>query len=497
MKIPLWLSRVWPVVASVALFNLAYPPFNLFLLVFVALAPWFASLREASGKQAVRSGMLFGGLHFACQMAWLLPFVTRWTGNVFLAMVPWVLASLAASVVYVPLGWLVSVCWKLRRPWAIPLVWAAHEGLRAFLPGLAFPWGFLATPLGLYPQFVQHAAYGTVILVSAWVAIPNVVLAMFVWPETGPEGEKLPPGQTTFRMGLVFLGLMLVSMARFGQRQPTTTKVVTIGQTGVDMAFSDRETRPQRIAEAGRLIASRAIAQAPDLLIYPEGFADAGPTMPPLNPLGRRPPVPVLFAGIRPRGGKFYSTAFGYDGEWRAMDKTRLVVFGEYVPGRGIFPFLDAFNLAPVDLSPGSTIAPFEVNGIKLGPLICFEGVFTEVVEAHSRNGAQLLAQMSIDDWYEETPAWNQLWLSTVWRSIESGLPVVRCGSRGRSLVTDQRGVVRDVVPTGQMAAHRVEVGLPPASDAFPYRTGFIWFSMLVAAGFAVEFAVRGRKGQL
>ena len=56
--------------ASAALYHAAFPPFNLSLLVFVALAPWIASLKAASGWGAFRSGYLFGLLFWLGQFHW-------------------------------------------------------------------------------------------------------------------------------------------------------------------------------------------------------------------------------------------------------------------------------------------------------------------------------------------------------------------------------------------------------------------------------------------
>jgi len=191
-----------------------------------------------------------------------------------------------------------------------------------------------------------------------------------------------------------------------------------------------------------------------------------------------------VFGGKRSDEDKTYQTAFGYDGAWSFADKTRLVVFGEYVPFRDL-PLLSNFHLPAGDLSPAKQLSVLKVNGITIGPLLCFEGVFPDLPEREGRMGAQLLVQMSIDDWYERTFAWEQLWQSSIWRSIESGLPLVRVGGRGQSLATDARGNVIAMVPEGKMVADRVELNIPASSDAFPYRMAFVWLCWAVCGGLA------------
>lgn len=476
------LIKSWPVFASVILLSLAFPPTNLFLLVFLAAAPWVASLRETDAKGALKSSALFGLLYILFQMFWVVPFVLDWTHKPGLAIIPWIVCGFLGVLIYLPLGWLINQCWKRKWPWLIPLVWAAHEGFRAYIPVLAFPWGILANPLWPFPQFVQHAAFGTVFMVSAWLMIPNVAIAMLVWPAKTPEGERIPPAGTMLRMAMVFGGVLLVSTYRYSQFPAGKKKAITLGQPGVDLAFSPRETRFRDLVAAGNLIQTRALSRKTDLLVLPEGFCEADPRNYPYSPLGEIPSVPVVMGGKRSADGVTYQTAFSYDKDWQFADKTRLVVFGEFVPFRQL-PLLKNFNLPAGDLSPAKELKTLQVNDMTLGPLLCFEGVFPDLADRHGRLGAQLLVQMSIDDWYERTFAWEQLWQSSIWRSIESGLPLVRVGGRGQSLATNARGDLVTMVPEGKMDADTVELVVPEKSDAFPYRMGFVYFCWAISIG--------------
>lgn len=473
------IKKAWPILASVLLLALAFPPFNLSLLVFVAVAPWLASLRDTDAKGAVKSSALFGFLYILFQMFWLIPFVTDWTKKPVMALIPWLVCGFLGCLLYLPMGWLINFCWRKKWPWLIPLVWAGHEGFRAYVPVLAFPWGILANPLWQFPQFVQHAAIGTVFMVSAWLMIPNIVAAMLIWPEKNEKGENAPAGSTLLRWSLVFAGVMIVSVFHFSQAPTGTKKTITLGQPGVDMAFTPKDIRALDLKSVGNLIQSKATNQHTDLLVFPEGFSQTDPREFPFSPVGEKPLLPTIMGGRRADGEKTYQTAFAYDGKWSFADKTRLVVFGEYVPFRDL-PLLSGFHLPAGDLDPGPDLKTVDVNGMRLGPLLCFEGVFPDLADRHGRLGAQLLVQMSIDDWYEKTPAWEQLWQSSIWRSIESGLPLVRVGGRGQSLATNARGEIVMMIPKGQMAAEPVELLVPSKSDSFSYRMGFVYLCWAV-----------------
>ena len=467
--------REWaPMLVSAALLILAFPPFNVFLLVFVALVPWLAKLRVSDAKYARRSGYWFGFLYFGFQMFWVVQFVERWTGKLLLACLPWVVCMFLAGWFYCLAGWLMHVCFKRNLAWVVPIVWAGIEGFRAYIPGLAFPWGNVSLPLWVVPGLVQHAAYGTMFLVSAWVVLANVAFAEVLGKSSIEETEP----RRVFHYAWAFVGLMLLGGVRMlNVPVPAKTWRVTLGQPGVDMAFSDPAEEKRLLNAAGADLLLGAMADKSDLLVFPEGFGGSIDAPPPLTALGPEPPVPVAMGVHRNEGDKTFQTALFWDGSvWHIADKTRLVVFGEYVPLRDQLPILQSFSLPSGDLHAAKSLSTPLMNGVRVGPLVCFEGVFPDLGERHARQGANLLVQMSVDDWYIDTPAWDQLWMSSVWRSIESGMPLVRVGGLGRSLATDSRGRIITMLPPRQTLGKTVTVPIVQP-DGFPYRFAFVWVS--------------------
>jgi apolipoprotein N-acyltransferase len=476
---------------SAVLMSLAFPPFDLSLLVFVCLAPWLAWTVRQDGRRAAAGGYLFGLVLFLFQMHWVSGFVGRWTGDWRLGAVPWLLAAAIAGLYFALFGWLAQRASSSGWVWLVPLLWAAVESARAYVPVLAFPWANLAHPLWRFPGFVQHAAYGTVFLVSAWVALANLLLALALWPPaSGP-----PKPRTAVRAALLVCLPLLLSTFRAAQPPAGDRLNAALGQPGVDMAFTPpQDERRMLDAAAPRLVEAAARAGA-DLLVLPEGFADVSKRVPPPTVVGDAPPLSVVYGGKRASGNAVFQTAFAYDarsGEWSHADKTRLVVFGEYVPFRDL-PVMQAFRLPGGDLTAATELRQVEAAGVAIGPLMCFEGVFPDLSARHGADGSRLLVQMSIDDWYEGTPAWDQLWQSSVWRSIESGLPLVRVGGRGLSLATDARGRLLDTAAPGREECRVVPLTVPERSDAWDGRFGFVWLCWAVAATTAARGL--GRRG--
>ena len=348
-------------VASAILLALAFA--GVWPLVFVALVPWLWSLRGATPRQAWNRGYAFGLIFSLTQLWWLGSLAYVWIGSPVLAVVPWLLASLASAVYYGLLGRLVRSCTLLKAVWAIPLVWAGMEAFRSYIPVLAFPWALLGEPLMAVPRLASPAWFGTVYLVSALVVMVNAVVLKVV--RDGVHRSRWAANELA-------LGLAIYVLCNFRGGGGGTP-----GEGGRRSA-GDRQRLRARSARGGPVhrVAVGAGRGGVDLLVLPEGVADMGVASPPRPPF-RLPAVPVVFGGQRGTG-PVYQSAFAHDARgWTVADKTRLVIFGEFVPGRDLFPFIgSAFHLPGGDMSAGDKLATVRAGSLTVGPLICFEGLF-------------------------------------------------------------------------------------------------------------------------
>ena len=505
MKKLLSIKKHWPAFLSAGLTILCLPPFNFALLTFVCLVPLLAYLRVCDPKEARHAGFLYGFVLFSTQMYFVVTLLERWTGSFWIGLIPYIITLFLAGWLHIIPTVLVRICWQRNFWWLIPIVWAGCEAIRDILPVVNFPWAILGHPFFAYPAFGQTAAFGTVHLVSAWCVIPSVLLVFWIWPKSAPslgfkkveiiETLTAPKAQLQFRAGLIFMGLMFASLLRYSQMPKTVTKVVTIGQPGIDLAYTKGAQREILARQSGMELMQQAITQNSELMVLPEGYALGGEKAP-NNPFGSTPEIPVLLGATHLVGRSHRQAAFLWDGtDWSATDKIKLVPYGEYTPFRGIIPdggLTSGFR----DFDPGTELKTLNVKGVKVGPLICFEGLFPEMAAQHCRQGAQMLAVMSIDEWYMNTPAWNCLWQSSIWRSIESGLPLVRCVGLGQSLATDTRGRILTMVPLNKRMAARVELPVPAESDAFGWRIGFVWLCYATCIYLAIDGIIRKSRAK-
>ena len=486
----LWFIRRWPSLLSASLFLLAYPPFNCWPVMLFALVPMLHQIRTSDSKEAWKNGYLFGLFVFLGQMYWLYDLANHWIHRPFLALVPWVITAVLEGLFF---GWvarLIRHCYLRNWLLLIPVAWAGVEVCRSYFPVVALPWGLVATPLYRAPVLIQTAHFGTIYLVSAWVVLVNVFLTCLTDPsDPGVVGPS--KGFRGASVAAIALALSLVSWFVYNMHSPSDPFTMTIGQPGVDMAFGNRHTRSDDLAGNIDQITDVAVKDGSQLLILPEGiYQDSDYPPKPRFRIDRR--LPLLFGGER-GNGPTYQTAFSFDGRWQYADKTRLVIFGEFVPGRSSFPWIaTTFDLPSGDLSASTKgIQTVDVAGVRAGPMLCFEALFPEVSYVEARKGARFIAVMCIDDWYMGTPAPEQLKAASIFRAVETGLPLARSASTGYTLALDGHGNILAELPLKKPGGLRVTLNLPKESPLFPLLPVFPVAALLFS--FALPW-LPGRK---
>jgi len=459
---------------------LAFPPFGLMLLTFVSLAPLLYAVRGATGKESFWRGYLFGIAFALPNMFWLMTFVGKWTSSALLGAVPWLVVCAAYALYFGLFAWLARKAWLLRVPWMIPICWAAVEVFRSKVPFLYFPWSLTGASLYKLPMLLQSAHWLGEFFVGAWVVgIATFAVMVFLKEEFAPR--------RAWPFAAVGALVLLLSVASYQRPYSDRTLTLAAVQPGVDLAFTPAMLQPSQLAKEVPKALSVAAGRSRDLTVMPEGIArwqggEPEPTLPfALKKIGN-----VLVGGQRSTGGDSYQSAFGFDGTtWSHADKTRLVIFGEYVPFRGRLPFLDAFGLPDSDLVPGREVGTLTLGDLKVGPVLCFEALFEEVSRISADRGAEVLAVMSIDDWYQGTGAIDALIAGAVMRAIENGLPVVRSASMGPSMIISPKGDILASASIGQTTTVISDVPtLEPVTSAG--RAGFMYLCAAAAVALAL-----------
>jgi apolipoprotein N-acyltransferase len=134
---------------------------------------------------------------------------------------------------------------------------------------------------------------------------------------------------------------------------------------------------------------------------------------------------------------------------------------------------------------------------IFMGVNICFEDVFPDVSRKLVRNGANLLVTLTNDSWYLQTSGGAQHTAHSVFRAVENGLPLLRCGTTCESCLILPSGEITHLV-TGangeRIARGATTIDVPVSRNFTPtfyYKHPYFFSGLIILATF-IAFLVTG-----
>ena len=432
-----------------ALAALGHAPLYLWPLTLLGLA---VVLRMAT--KGVWLGLLGGMGYGAVALSWITePFMVE--AETYGWMAPFALFFMALGL---GIFW-AAATWASRRAlgptrYGLAVALTATEYLRGHIL-TGFPWAM--------PGHV-------------WISTPVAQLGAFVGPTgltlatlllAAALSELRPRPALTAALGLGALwayGLSILSHPM----PPNTGATLRLVQPNAEQRLKWDATMARTYFD--RLLAATAAAPKPDLVIWPETslpyLLDRHPELA-LMISEAAQGVPVALGAQRSEGPRFWNsltviTAGGAIGP--QYDKHHLVPFGEYVPLGDLTYDLFAIGAfaskegAGYTAGPGAAVLDF---GPKLGralPLICYEAVFPQDVNAAPER-ADWLLQITNDAWFGTLSGPFQHADQARMRAIEQGLPLVRVANTGVTAVYDARGRITASLPFG-VEAH-LDTALP------------------------------------
>lgn len=447
---------------------LGLPDWNVTLAGWVALVPLLVALREATSFRALRLGYLTGFVGFVGIVGWLYSlgpytgvpglggYVASTTGALMLA------GYLACYVML--FAWLVvSFAPKEGGKYVlgVGIFWTVCEWLRSWML-TGFPWGSLGYTQWNFLPVAQLASLGGVPLVSLLLALSNGALAEG-W-RLRRERKRLT--RTMLPWATIVLVALGIGTTLLGRENPSDERVRVAIVPG-NIPQSQRWSRGslESIFEHYLGLLRQAVVEKPELLVMPETSVMI-PYLSPerqtqfeeflrTNRVAALFGMPKLSAHGTLREGYNAAVLMGPDAT--VLDeyyKQHLVPFGEYIPFRQYLPrWLTEQVIGVADYNFGSssnvlTLPRGEKTPLRIGVPICFESVFPQISREFVRGGANVLAILTNDGWYEGTSAIGQHYAIAVFRAIETRRAVIRAANRGISAFIE---------PTGHVQPQRVQ----------------------------------------
>jgi apolipoprotein N-acyltransferase len=427
--------------ASAFMLALAFSRFNLGFLAWIALVPLLVSLDKLPRWQRWKKFFIFALLFFAGILYWIhhVSFLGLCALCIFLA--------LEFSL----LGLVIPCSSSKSSLLFIPLLWILFERIRGVL-FFGFGWGLLG-----YTQFrniilIQNAEFVGVLGISFLIVLINTAIAQAV----------LCKWRFNLKTGFVAIPCWIILLSYvsgyFLFRVPIKTPdlAVSLIQANVpqEQKWDTRYTKS--IMEKFSRLSKAAAKNNPDLIIWPEtsvpGYLlDEPKLFIKTTELAKELNSYLLNGSPREDYVKraFFNTAFLFrpDGHLQQYhDKIHLVPFGEYIPYKRLFGFLENTTIA--DFAAGKEYTIFKMKNkqgkiVRFGVLICFEDIFPSLVRSFRKKGADFLITITNEAWFKHSSEPIQHTAMSVFRAIENRCWFIRCANTGISCFIDPQGRIR------------------------------------------------------
>ena len=160
--------------------------------------------------------------------------------------------------------------------------------------------------------------------------------------------------------------------------------------------------------------------------------------------------------------------------------KNILLAFGEYFPGGDIFPQLYRWFPQVSHFERGREQNIFELSDkTRLGVTICYEAIVPSYYRKVVAQGVHAVVNLTNDSWFGPTAEPYQHGALSVFRAIESRVPLFRVTNTGTSFVVDHLGRMSRQTPVYGEGTLVEEVTLPRTPPFTFYQKWGNWFIWL------------------
>lgn len=532
------LAPHWLTVLSAALIVFAFPPWNNYPLIWIAIIPWFAALdRSKSLRGAITQGiwlsilMSLGGFYWVAHVLQQFGGIPGW-----LAVIGLLLFSFAGQPQF-PL--VAALWWRLRRSGS-RVDSMASRPLGSLLIGLCMALAYAGIDWILPKLFVDtfgHSQYlatrlrqvadlGGATLLTFLIFFCNESLYRLLAqtrsrkePSLLPvlRGAGLPALAVFFLIGAAWLyGGQRYRQVKELEAHPKTTLQVAAIQANIgdfDKVAAERGVSgaAEKILDTFFTMSDQALSHEPrpQVIIWPETSYPSTFRSPftaeemardhRVENFARSRKVSLFFGGYDRFKGKDYNAFFflspdapgGVDGpgDLQVYRKNMLLLFGEYIPGAEQIPWIRATFPQVGNFGRGEGPAVMEIKpagasgtpAVKAGPIICYEALFPNYVIGAARKGSQLILNITNDSWFGESGE-PILHLSlTTFRGIETRLPQLRSTNTGISALILPNGEITQPTHIGRPEILHATVPIiePMPTLMMAWGDWFGWFALL------------------
>ena len=413
---------------------------------------------------------------------------TWWIWN---ASAPGAAGAILANSLLMTIPWLGFYSTKKRfgsRIGYLSLIiyWLTFEYIHLQDWGLSWPWLTLGNVFATHTEWVQWYSLTGSSGGTLWVMAVNVLLFRAVYgnggkmPEAGNQKIKIRWKKIFLSAAVIILPMLLSLVMSIHMAVAPPRENIVIVQPNIDpyekISAGSFEAQLQKLIT----LSEQQIDSNTQLVIWPEtalymanGIEEnkmkENYFLTPLWDFLQRHPQIKLFSGVesyrvfenktsvnaRPVPGTNYyyesyngSVLLNSSGPLQFYHKSMLVPGVETLPW--FLHFIDQWfekfggTTAGYTKQKERTVINAAEDGYKIAPAICYESIYGEFMSKYIRNGANIIAVITNDGWWGNTPGYKQHINYARLRAIETGHWVVRSANTGISCVINEYGNIID-----------------------------------------------------
>jgi len=467
---------------------LAFPPFNLSAIAFVALVPLIVLWSRLSWARALWWGWFAGIILFFALMFWtsltVFDFVGAWSvvALILLAAIEG-LAVAATAVVASLVG---RGRYSVASIFAIPAAWLLFEAVRT-QGSLGMPFGELGLIAAHVPLLLPLASFGGVYLLTAVIGLTNAALAAAL------NGSKRQRAAGGIALAGVVIVVATANVANHPMAAPSLVRVA-VAQGNVEQRVKWESDSFDQAQAAYAELTREAAARGANVVVWPEtAIATSAPQDPALldhlKSLATANHVWILAGTLdSPTPAGYYNALIDLapDGSIGGIYHKRwLVPFAEYLPFENLLRRLPLMDKASSFLrGPGPNALP--AAGLSWGPLICYESAFAPYARATANAGADVIVVATDDAWFDHTPEPYQHFDASVIQAAATGRWIVRAAATGISAIIDPHGTIVTQLGLHQRGVIVASVGRGYATPYDRYGEAWLLYACLITVSLSL-----------
>jgi apolipoprotein N-acyltransferase len=388
-----------------------------------------------------------------------------------------------------------AVVLKRWSSWAVliaPAIWAACEWARLGITGQL--WNALGYSFAFHRMLIQPANWGGVYAVSFLIVTINAVIALMLLKRDW--WTVLAAGVITYAVFITILYAPLSPIQRdFNSDEVHSSVDVIALQPNVSMTLQKTPAELNAFRERHLALSKQALANLPSethrrLVIWPESpmnftYASDKTFQEWVANFARDNRTSLIFNSLEPAGpDAYYNSALliNEDGRMIAQyDKIRLMPFGEYVPLPNWLPGASLITGLVGEFTPGHNYTLMPVNNHQVGVFICIESAYPSIARQMTREGADVLINISNDGYLGPTGVMRQHLANAIFRAVENGRPVLRVTNSGVSAEIGDNGRIWEQTMPFQEDVRHWSLGKPQIESTFYTRHGDLFVQLCAA----------------